>query len=79
MKSEDEERRLALEWHERRAATRKAKSSPTRRGFGQTLIEEALPYQLVAKTLLEFGENELRCSIAMHLDTEATEDGSARS
>jgi two-component system CheB/CheR fusion protein len=33
VKSEDEERRLALEWHERRAATRKEKSSPTRRGL----------------------------------------------
>jgi PAS domain S-box-containing protein len=54
VKSEDEERRLALEWRERRAATRKKKSSPTRRGFGQTLIEEALPYSSMQRRCSNF-------------------------
>jgi len=36
---------------------------PTRRGYGSELIERALPYQLNAKTRLEFGPDGVRCDI----------------
>jgi two-component sensor histidine kinase len=38
--------------------------APARRGYGSELIERALPYQLKAKTKLEFGPDGVRCRIA---------------
>jgi two-component sensor histidine kinase len=69
----DGDRRLALEWHESGTATRSEKAGPRRKGFGRTLIEESLPYQLDAETRLEFGPNEVRCSVTMTLATRGAE------
>ena len=38
-----------------------------RKGYGSELIEKALPYQLGAKTKLEFGVDGVRCEIAVPL------------
>ena len=75
----DGDRRLALEWHESGAAARRKKAAPNRKGFGRTLIEESLPYQLDAETRLEFGQNELRCSIIVTLASRGAEATHGRS
>jgi two-component sensor histidine kinase len=64
---EDGNRHLALEWRESGVALYE-KIAPARKGFGRTLIEEALPYQLDAKTRLEFGDNDVCCSVLITLD-----------
>jgi PAS domain S-box-containing protein len=69
----DGDRRLALEWHESGAAARSEKAGPIRKGFGRTLVEESLPYQLDAETRLEFEPNEVRCSVTMTLATRGAE------
>jgi len=38
---------------------------PRRKGYGSELIERALPYQLNAKTQLEFGPDGVCCTIAV--------------
>ena len=38
-----------------------------RRGFGSELITRALPYQLKAKTRLEFGDDGVHCRIVLPL------------
>jgi PAS domain S-box-containing protein len=40
-------------------------TAPRRRGYGSELIERALPYQLNARTRLEFAEDGVRCRIAV--------------
>lgn len=62
-------RRLVLEWHESGIETRMEQADRPRVGFGRRLIEEALPYQLDAQTRLEFAPNEVRCSVAMELES----------
>jgi two-component sensor histidine kinase len=44
--------------------------TPSRKGFGRELIEEALPYQLGADTRLEFRSGGLRWSISLPLNGE---------
>lgn len=41
----------------------RVRPAPSRKGFGLTLIKESLPYHLDAQTHLNFGDDELRCSI----------------
>jgi two-component sensor histidine kinase len=65
---EDGNRHLALEWRESGVALYK-ETAPARKGFGRTLIEESLPYQLDAKTRLEFGDNGVCCSVLTTLDS----------
>jgi two-component sensor histidine kinase len=45
--------------------------SPRRKGYGSELIERALPYQLRAKTQLEFGPDGVRCTILVPVPTES--------
>jgi PAS domain S-box-containing protein len=75
---DDRNRRLALEWHEVGLASREPNADPPRVGFGRRLIEESLPFQLDAETRLEFGRNEVRCSIAIVLEppSKSAPDGS---
>jgi PAS domain S-box-containing protein len=54
--------RVALEWLETGVGMPKPGTSP-RKGYGTQLIERALPYQLAAKTELEFGPEGVRCAI----------------
>jgi two-component sensor histidine kinase len=55
---------LILDWRES-GVTMPAEKVPKRKGYGSELIERALPYQLKAKTRLDFGEDGVRCSIAV--------------
>ena len=41
--------------------------APLREGYGREMIEQALPYQLGAKTELEFRGGGIRCSISVPL------------
>ena len=59
---EDGEERVVLDWVES-DVTMPEPSLPRRKGYGTELIERALPYQLRAKTRLEFGPDGLRCRI----------------
>jgi PAS domain S-box-containing protein len=62
-----EERRLLLEWRESGAPPRQESGQPARRGFGWSLIEEALPFQLDAQARLELGPEGLRCRLSIPL------------
>jgi len=53
---------VTLEWIESGVPMR-ANGKPARKGYGTELIERALPYQLGAKTELEFGPDGVRCKI----------------
>ncbi len=60
--------RVVLEWVERDVV----RSQPTpahamQRGYGRTLIEEALPYSLSAQTSFDLDEQGLRCTISLPL------------
>jgi two-component sensor histidine kinase len=56
------ERRVVIEWRESGVPMAEG-YRPERVGYGRELIERALPYQLKAKTKLEFGANGVRCYI----------------
>ncbi len=58
---------LHLRWKETGVSLLSA--APRPRGFGQDLIEEALPYQLGATTSFEFKPGGLDCSIELPLST----------
>ena len=61
------DQRIVLEWIERGIASSAAESK--QRGYGRTLIEEALPYSLSAETVFELGEDTLRCVISIPVQT----------
>jgi PAS domain S-box-containing protein len=65
---------VRLEWREH-GVRMAIEGTPKRRGYGTELIQRALPYQLKAKTQLEFAEDGVRCSIAVPV---ATQGGEAR-
>ena len=56
--------RLVVEWTER-GSEDSLRPDPARRGYGRTLIEEALPYSLAAETTFELGADGLRCRISL--------------
>jgi PAS domain S-box-containing protein len=58
--SEGPQSQVRLEWRESGVSMPEA---PVRRGYGTELIERALPYQLKAKTELDFGPDGVRCVI----------------
>src|SRR4051812_17533074 len=53
---------VALKWQESGIAVA---GPPKRKGYGRELIERALPYQLNAKTKLDFGPDGVRCEIVV--------------
>ena len=55
--------RLSLDWRE--SGVRVAEGAADRKGFGRTLIERGLPYDLGATTSLEFLPNGVRCTIEL--------------
>lgn len=55
---------VALEWRES-GVTMPDGAAPRRQGYGTELIRRALPYQLKARTTLEFGHDGVRCTIAV--------------
>jgi PAS domain S-box-containing protein len=59
-------RRVVLDWLESGVLMPEG-GRPTRKGYGSQLIERALPYQLGAKTALEFATDGVRCKIVVPL------------
>ena len=59
---------VALRWCESGISV----GTPKRKGYGRELIERALPYQLNAKTHLEFSPNAVRCEIIVPVQQEYT-------
>jgi two-component sensor histidine kinase len=62
-------REVALIWRESGISIES--QIPKRRGYGRELIERALPYQLNAKTKLDFGREGVRCEIVVPVPLEA--------
>jgi PAS domain S-box-containing protein len=63
-KAEGNQHHISLEWLES-GVVMPDKTAPKRKGYGTELIERALPYQLKARTRLEFGEDGVRCVIVV--------------
>jgi two-component sensor histidine kinase len=63
---------ISLEWRESGVSMPPAES-PKRKGYGSELIERALPYQLSAKTRLEFGPDGVHCAILVPVSMESTD------
>jgi signal transduction histidine kinase len=59
-------RTLRLSWNET-GIPRRATQRAIGRGFGRELIERALPYELDARTQLEIGRGEVRCTVELPL------------
>lgn len=68
------QRQVALEWRESGVAMPTLKGA-RRRGYGTELIERALPYQLRAKTRLEYGPDGVVCHIGVPVRAGSREDG----
>jgi len=63
---------VSLEWIESGVAM--GPNGPaSRKGYGTELIERALPYQLGAKTTLEFGPDGVRCKIKVPVPEKSRE------
>jgi len=58
-----------LRWRES-GVSMPSPESPKRRGYGSELIERALPYQLGAKTKLDFEPDGVRCEILVPVPME---------
>ncbi|MEG3164799.1 HWE histidine kinase domain-containing protein [Sphingomonas sp. PB2P19] len=59
-----------LHFHWKETGVALLTTAPRPRGFGQDLIEEALPYQFGATTSFEFKPGGLECSIVLPLPTQ---------
>jgi PAS domain S-box-containing protein len=59
------EPRVLLRWRE--TGVPMPQPAPPRSGFGSELIQRSLPYQLRARTLLDFGSSGVRCDISVPL------------
>lgn len=62
---EADELHLILEWQE--SGVPLTDLTPRRRGFGRELIEQGLPYELGAKTEMEFRPGGMRCAVSLKL------------
>jgi PAS domain S-box-containing protein len=58
---------LELQWNET-GVDMPTIAAPSRRGYGSELIERALPYQLGARTQLQFASDGVRCTIAVPVE-----------
>jgi len=61
-------RQLVLNWVESGVPKRRNGKKPVQIGYGRRLLEEALPYQLGAKTRYEEGPDGIHCRIEIPLD-----------
>ena len=68
-----EDQRIVLEWIERGISSPQT-ADGSRRGYGRTLIEEALPYSLSAETKFDLGSDALRCLISLPFATKSEVD-----
>jgi two-component sensor histidine kinase len=69
--SEAAEPHVNLEWRE--SGVEMPATPPERKGYGSELIERALPYQLKAKTKLEFAPDGVCCAIMVPISVGRTE------
>jgi len=76
LEDDAEQPRVELEWRE--SGVTMAESAGRRRGYGAELIERALPYQLKAKTKLEFGPDGVRCLIVAPIRVQSQGKDDAR-
>jgi PAS domain S-box-containing protein len=67
----DGDRLVVLDWRESGVAMPRG---DVRRGYGRQLIERALPYQLGARTRLDFLPDGVHCTIAVTIKAEAERD-----
>jgi PAS domain S-box-containing protein len=74
--SSEDERRIVLVWRET-GVSLPFNGSPPRKGFGSELIQRALPYQLQAKTKLEFLQEGVCCTIIAPVKARENENGGA--
>jgi two-component system CheB/CheR fusion protein len=74
-RNDDAGRSLAIEWREQNVGAAKKSGAPEHKGFGRTLIEEALPYQLDAQTRFEVGADGVFCQVAISLEPRRTGTG----
>jgi PAS domain S-box-containing protein len=72
LESEGSQHRIALEWLES-GVVMPDRTAPMRKGYGTELIERALPYQLKARTRLEFGKDGVRCLIVVPVNANGAE------
>jgi two-component sensor histidine kinase len=72
IENEGKERWVVLEWKER-GISLPGGVRPTRKGYGSQLIERALPYQLGARTELQFRSDGVRCAISVPLKADEGE------
>ena len=70
------ERQLVLDWVEH-AVSLQSGDGVQRRGYGRTLIEEALPFSLGAKTSFDLTGDTLHCRIGLPLTTDDTNEVAA--
>jgi two-component sensor histidine kinase len=68
--NEAAEPQVNLEWRE--SGVKMPETKPQRKGYGSELIERALPYQLKAKTKLEFAPDGVRCAIVVPISAGQT-------
>lgn len=69
--AEDGKATLELVWRE--AGVPGVTPEPAHKGFGRDLIEQALPYQLSARTTLDFLADGMRCAISVPYRISATD------
>jgi PAS domain S-box-containing protein len=65
VRQDEADPRVILEWRETGVAMPEATANARRKGYGSELIERALPYQLNAKTKLEFTGDGVRCIVEL--------------
>ena len=66
------EQTLVIEWREQSGGRTGQTAGSARKGFGRTLIEEALPHQLDARTQFHLGADGVFCSVVIGLDSHKT-------
>lgn len=69
LEEDGHEKRLRLEWEETHISPPSRKNGDGAHGYGRTLIEEELPYNLSAQTSFELMDDALRCFISVPLET----------
>src|SRR3954465_10139529 len=68
LRQDQADTRVILEWHEHGVAMPDLAAAAKRKGYGRELIEHALPYQLNAKTKLEFTGDGVQCIVELPLE-----------
>jgi PAS domain S-box-containing protein len=68
LRQDEADTHVILEWRENGVSIPDVSAAAQRRGYGRELIEHALPYQLNAKTKLEFTGNGVHCVVELPLE-----------